>query len=70
MDKDGWVGRQHLSQDDPSGDKQSSPGGQKNHLLTPQGEIAGFYGALKRSAQLQKGQHNWNLAQSAMSPYP
>ena len=70
MDKDAWVGRQHLSRDAPSGDKQFSSGRQKNHLLPPQGEIAGFCGALKRAAQPHKGQHNWYLAQSAMSPYP
>ena len=62
MDKDAWVGRQHLSRDAPSRDKQFSLGRQKNHLLPPQGKIAGFYGALKRTAQPQKGQHNWDLA--------
>ena len=70
MDKDAWVRRQYLSRNAPSGDKQSSPERQKNHLLPPQGEIAGFCGVLKRAAQPQKGQHNWDLAQSAMSPYP
>ena len=42
----------------------------ENHRLPSQREIAGFCGAPKRAAQPQKGQYNWHLDQSPMSPYP
>ena len=56
MDKDTWVGRQHLSRDAPSGDKQFSPEHQKNHLLPPQGDLwctEESCSAPKGSAQLE-----------------
>ena len=49
----------------------SSPQDVRKTTFSPhRGEIAGFCRALKKAAQPQKDQHNWNLAQSPMSPYP